>query len=275
MPEHAEVKITSTFINTSVVDIIFSEVGISSITKNVIDLNLPFQKFKISSSTRGKELKITLTSLHSKSESKSLVMGFGMTGKWLFLKKEELLKVPHVHLFFRGKDEDHNEFYLAFQDVRRFARWSWADWSPNRGPDPITEAELFKENILSNLEKKTFNGRIIEVIMDQQYFNGVGNYLRAEIIAQANINPFQTARDVLKGPGGIIFLMITRKVIAESYVLGGAQLKDWKNPFGKAKEPFFEWLKVYGKGESLLDKQKRNFWYLKKWKANLTSVAVE
>lgn len=272
MPEHAEIKITSTFINTSVVDIIFSEVGISSITKNVIDLNLPFEKFKIFTTARGKELKITLTSLHSSSESKSLVMGFGMTGKWMILNKEELLKIPHIHLFFKGKDENHKDFYLAFQDVRRFARWSWSDWSPNRGPDPIKEEQLFRKNILDNLEKKTFDGRILEVIMDQQYFNGVGNYLRAEIIAQADIDPFLSASDVLSGPRGIIFLTIVRKVMTEARILGGAQLKDWKNPFGKGKEAFFEWLQAYGKGECILDKQKRNFWYLKKWKKNLTPV---
>jgi endonuclease VIII-like 1 len=39
----------------------------------------------------------------------------------------------------------------------------------------------FSENVLVNIEKPVFNKPICEVLLNQKYFNGIGNYLRAEI----------------------------------------------------------------------------------------------
>lgn len=46
----------------------------------------------------------------------------------------------------------------------------------------MTEHDEFKENILSNLEQPVFRRPICEVLLNQQYFNGIGNYLRAEVL---------------------------------------------------------------------------------------------
>ena len=65
----------------------------------------------------------------------------------------------------------------------RFGKWKVSDsFSSNRGPDPVREYELFRKNILTNLHSKTFKKPICEVLNDQMYFNGIGNYLRAEIL---------------------------------------------------------------------------------------------
>lgn len=42
--------------------------------------------------------------------------------------------------------------------------------------------KYFRENVLSNLSDKTFDKPICEVLLNQKYFNGIGNYLRAEIL---------------------------------------------------------------------------------------------
>ena len=44
------------------------------------------------------------------------------------------------------------------------------------------EHEEFRANILGNLEDKIFDKPLCEVMHNQKYFNGIGNYLRAEII---------------------------------------------------------------------------------------------
>ena len=39
-----------------------------------------------------------------------------------------------------------------------------------------------RENVLNNLDKAVFKRPICEALLDQQYFNGMGNYLRAEAL---------------------------------------------------------------------------------------------
>lgn len=41
---------------------------------------------------------------------------------------------------------------------------------------------FFRENVLSNLSDKAFDRPICEALLNQKYFNGIGNYLRAEIL---------------------------------------------------------------------------------------------
>ncbi|XP_034144184.1 endonuclease 8-like 1 isoform X3 [Esox lucius] len=55
-----------------------------------------------------------------------------------------------------------------------------------------------RENVLSNLNDRAFDRPICEVLLNQKYFNGIGNYLRAEILFRLNIPPFVKARTVLE-----------------------------------------------------------------------------
>ena len=65
----------------------------------------------------------------------------------------------------------------------RFGRWELTDlWSKDRAPDPMFEYEEFRSNILDNLGDRIFDKPLCEVMHNQKYFNGIGNYLRAEII---------------------------------------------------------------------------------------------
>ncbi len=73
---------------------------------------------------------------------------------------------------------------LSFVDFRRFGHWEVnTDWGSDRGPCPILDYENFRQNVITNLEDSTFkNKAICEVLLNQRYFNGIGNYLRAEIL---------------------------------------------------------------------------------------------
>lgn len=55
-----------------------------------------------------------------------------------------------------------------------------------------------RENVLRNLADKTFDRPICEALLDQRFFNGIGNYLRAEILFRLRIRPFEKARTVLQ-----------------------------------------------------------------------------
>ena len=103
--------------------------------------------------------------------------------------------------------------------------------------------------------------------MNQSFFNGIGNYLRAEILYRVNCNPFLPAEEAIKSNPEILTLCKDIPLLA--YSLGGGRLKDWKNPNGE--EPPKNWgefMKCYAiKGmEKIQDKNGRTFWYDPKWK---------
>ncbi|XP_009574451.1 PREDICTED: endonuclease 8-like 1, partial [Fulmarus glacialis] len=54
------------------------------------------------------------------------------------------------------------------------------------------------ENVLKNLDDKAFDKPICEALLNQKFFNGIGNYLRAEILYRLKIPPFKKARTVLE-----------------------------------------------------------------------------
>ena len=51
--------------------------------------------------------------------------------------------------------------------------------------------------MLDHLEDKAFDKPLCEAMLNQKYFNGVGNYLRAEVLFRLKIRPFERARTVL------------------------------------------------------------------------------
>ena len=99
--------------------------------------------------------------------------------------------------------------------------------------------------------------------MNQKYFNGIGNYLRAEILFRLPyLNPFLSAREAIVEEPKI--LELCRDIPNLAYVRGGGQIKDWDNPFGQTPGKF---MKCYGNPQMLKvkDKNARMFWYDPKW----------
>jgi formamidopyrimidine-DNA glycosylase len=254
MPEIIELKIASDFVNTKS-DLTFNRVGFSKVTKNPTDI-IPndFGDFKIRSTTRGKEMKLILS---GKSEI-SLIFQFGMSGNWKWVDEDLLDKEKHHHFRLHTGNK-----VLTFWDPRRFGGWRLGDWSKDRGPDPIKEFELFKQN-LTNSKGRWKSKPIFEVMLDQSIFNGIGNYLRSEIISRAGINPFVTWNDLNNNERDLI-TSLCRSIPLEVEDLGGGQLRDWDNPDGIDSGKFNNWLKCYSKEKSILDKNGRRFWFDSKW----------
>ena len=93
-----------------------------------------------------------------------------------------------------------------------------------RSPDPLYEHEAFCARALSLLEQQhasahhgalglleptaqpvlvrdaaaLLDGPVCELLLDQRLMNGVGNYLRAEILYRARVPPFESARCALE-----------------------------------------------------------------------------
>jgi len=257
MPELAEVKIMSEYINDVCYDRDFTSITLSPEVARRLPLDQPsdLQIFSISSKSRGKELLLGLGK-DSTGNPLTISIAMGMSGNWIFCRRDK--HPPHSHLHFNTIDG----WSLCLVDARRFARWRWASWSSSRGPCPVSEKEEFRSNINSNLHKPFFKKPIHLALMDQTYFNGIGNYLRAEILFKAGQDPFELAGTAILNNPKILELCSTLPY--EAYLIGGGQLKDWKNPFQVPSTGFSEWMKCYGKAsESIVDRNGRKLWYCK------------
>jgi len=260
MPELAEVKLMSDFINKHT-DKIFTKISKSDVSKVSTNLNISYPKFKIRSKTRGKELLIEIHPLDPGEKTLyRLRVTLGMSGNWIYYKPGDTSlekEIKHVHLYM--EDEIGNR--LGLSDVRRFAKWSWNNFNTDRGHDPLSDYGNFTKTVIDNYKTNNdFKKPLCEVLMNQKWFNGIGNYLRAEILDRANINPFQPASNLSLEKITDV-LRLCNKCVSEAYILGGGQLKDWKNPDGTDPTSFNEWMKCYGKKESKVDSQGRRFWY--------------
>ncbi|XP_036431935.1 endonuclease 8-like 1 [Colossoma macropomum] len=206
MPEGPELHLASLFVNRVCAGVVFSgHVEKSDVSKGP---QVPFSSdaYRISATSRGKEVRLTLTPIKSDRKSKvkaeedqppmDVVFRFGMSGYFRFTAVDELPKHAHVR-FYTNEDPQRA---LSFVDTRRFGSWQPNGiWQRDRGPCVMFEYESFRENVLSNLSDKAFDRPICEALLNQKYFNGIGNYLRAEILYRANIPPFVKARSVLEG----------------------------------------------------------------------------
>ena len=178
-----------------------------------------------------------------------------MSGHWKYVEKGEDMP-KHVHMAFRSVTMG----TLCLVDVRRFAKWKVVeDWSKNRGPCPVKEHDEFLQNIENNLSRSAFSKPICEILLDQRFFNGIGNYLRAEILYRASQDPFEEARKALSS--NPLITELCKRIPLEAYQLGGGQLKDWESPFKIPRFSFSQWIQCYGKSQKKVDGTGRAIWY--------------
>ena len=102
--------------------------------------------------------------------------------------------------------------------------------------------------------------------MDQKFFNGIGNYLRAEILYRIpSLDPRTTGREAIASHPEV--LELCRDIPNMAYIQGGGQLKDWENPWQSDKEKFERFIKCYNNKNMghIMDKNGRRFWFDPKW----------
>jgi endonuclease VIII-like 1 len=282
MPEGPEVKIMSDFINDSCKDLHFTSF---SFPERVWDKNMgiiqdsDLQIFNIEAESRGKELMLSI--IQGGEVFMKISCALGMTGNWAVYDRDNKINHQHAQMCFHSV----NHKILSLIDVRRFAKWQITeDWSKKRGPDPMTDNLEFVKHIEKSINKtpKAFQKPICELMMDQKYFNGIGNYLRAEILYRLRdqVNPFEPAIQAIRRCPQL--LEQCKFVTEEAYAIGGGELKDWDNPYtrGFSKRrtnkntnvsthvTFRDWLKCYQKKEYIIDSNKRKFWYDDRFKSD-------
>ena len=181
MPELPELHNAGQFVNKVARGRVFSGPIWKSDVSKCPDVAFDAETYTVTAETRGKELALILDGKVSGDKTKRLriLFHFGMSGRFMFGRESERHK--HAHLNFTAAGEPVH--VLSFVDTRRFGSWCVSDdWGPQRGPDPVFDYAAFRQNVIDSLEMAVFDKPICEVVMDQRFFNGIGNYLRAEIL---------------------------------------------------------------------------------------------
>ena len=235
MPEGPEVKIASDYFNEFFSETKNLEFEIISDyydqkyfdVFNTVSKNL---KKKNKTFTIGKNIFLRLK------KNKIFNLHLGMTGGWT----TEQIKHSHFRVF-------DNNGELFFKDVRKFGKMKIITLDElNNKFQPIFDLLNLSYSLDKHIryleEKINTKKSICSIIMNQNYFPGVGNYIKSESLYNSKIHPEEKWGN-LNQKTRIRLIRSTQDVMIESYKSGGAELKDFKNPFNKSK---FN-LKIYGK----------------------------
>jgi endonuclease VIII-like 1 len=258
MPEGTEVRIISDFINIKSNNLVFKE--IYDVKKgNIPEKINNIENFTIKSHSIGKQLFINL----SNNDNNILLSVFmGMSGNWKFVKTENWIETK----FTRLRIDSENGWSLLLYGGYMGPKFKIGHFTGSkRGPDISRNFSEFRVLVNNTLGSKDFSKPIGEALLNQKYFNGIGAYLNAEIIGRLDIDPFRTINDLDQSELNSL-LDMSKTCLDESYHLGGGELKDWYNPFGRSK--INQWIKFYGNKETCY-RQKfgtRNIWIQKKFK---------
>lgn len=177
MPEGPEAYIMSKFIEKNSLNKLFT--SITSNTKSKVDL--PKESKVIYCNAHGKVIYI-------KTEDYYVHIHLGITG-WLVLKKPRIYKYI---LHFEGKN-------LYLQDRRRFSSIKIFNEENHK-----KELNKLGINLLSdkfNIENfseiiKLKKKNICSLIMDQNIFAGIGNYIKNEALYLSKISPYRKSSDL-------------------------------------------------------------------------------
>lgn len=278
MPELPELHGTANVINEHAIGRIFVRCKKSSVSK-LPRVKVPKGQFAIHAESRGKELMIRLQPVGlADNKAMYVLCNMGMTG---FFQVASSMKAVnrHAHLQFHAADGT----VLSFVDQRRFGTWrpqKTPDWPAERGPDPVKDHDAFRRHVLATVQDRPqlFKGKpICEVLHNQSLFNGIGNYLRAEILHRAGVPPFAPAQAILAQlplapatgcPADLLTLCrdVPKEVIETcNDSMHKYERVEVQEADGALTEPrlWKKWLRVYGRDDAswAVDKDGRRIWF--------------
>lgn len=186
-----------------------------------------------------------------------LLIHLKLTGRILYGEKEFVLKDPYIRfcLVFDNKK------IMALSDLRKFAKvvlfkkdqLNKIEDLKGIGPEPLEKTfTLEKFTALINQNKKRKKA-IKEILMDQKIIAGIGNIYANEILWEAKINPFKSARELAEEEIKKLFLSI-KKILSLAVEHNGSTISDemYRDIFGKEGR-YGEIRKVYQReGEKCL-----------------------
>ena len=142
-----------------------------------------------------------------------------------------------------------NSFKINFHDPRRFGTLKFVNDGSSHakklrslGPDILESASLNPEIFAKNMLKKT-NRTIAEALMDQGAVSGIGNYLRAEALFSASVDPWKCVTELSAKEYESLFFSVLQTA-KSSYEAQGATIKTYRSVDGSSGTSQF-FFKVY------------------------------
>lgn len=236
MPEGPEVKVIADslkeIIGFSLIAIEYSEK--SRYTKvGLPEISLPRKILDIT--TKGKKIIFHL------SGKMYIVSSLMMEGRWMWESGK------HSDLWLDLKKGITKRLY--FDDSRHFGTFEILDSQGLKdrlkeiGPDLLSD-EIDISEWRTKIRGKRIKGKKIAFfLMEQKYFSGIGNYLRAEILYAAQISPHRQLKDLTDDEVDLLF-ECSRDLIKQAYESHGLTIATYWDPYGRKGE--FA-VKVYGK----------------------------
>lgn len=187
------------------------------------------------------------------------ISGHLLYGKWEIKNKEvkSLANGP-------SKDDPQNRFIrfilylnngkqLGLSDLRRFAKVLLVDTDEinemkeikELGPEPLAKDFSFKKfrEIFEKLVRRRGEGKIKQVLMDQNVIAGIGNIYSDEILFEAKIHPLKEVQQLGDDELKRIYQAM-KKILQRAIVLQGDSMSDYRTIDGK-KGRYQEVQKVY------------------------------
>jgi formamidopyrimidine-DNA glycosylase len=130
-----------------------------------------------------------------------------------------------------------NNWQLALSDMRKFAKVIFGNKKEiealkelkELGPEPLERNFDFKK-FKEAVGNKT--GKIKQVLMDPYVIAGIGNIYSDDILWEAKIHPFQSAKTLKDAELKSIFLAI-KKILTQAVKLRGTSFSDYRDVEGK------------------------------------------
>lgn len=269
MPEGPEVKIVGEWLSRRLVG---QALGRAEILSGRYQRHGPFAQSwnpdapVLSVRSKGKLIAIEVDSAGDPTSANHLLCTLGMTGGWSRAASKHsrvLFRIGGCPLYF----EDIRNFgtlkACTLQDYTR--RWSSLGLDPLADAGGLSAADFHAQ--ISRAYRRR-NWRLAELLLDQRYICGVGNYARAEILYAAGLSPWRNLDSITEIDTERLRLAVN-EVMWASYRAGGASLATWYSPDG-ARGTFQDQMCVYNRSQcpagtvvaSELDYGGRRMWWV-------------
>ena len=183
----------------------------------------------------GKKVIFELTSKEDKS-CEYLIFGLGMSGCIALEGHQNKHKKITINLGIRTKKFDIVEKTIYFCDVRGIGSMvelhnTLEPLRKKLGYDILLD-KFTSEQWIENLKrKKNLNKTIYHALKDQNNVAGIGNYLVAEILYAAKVNPSTLIRD-LSDKTLVAIMNVSRAIVCEAVSYKGLTISDFWSPNG-------------------------------------------
>ena len=168
----------------------------------------------------------------------------GMSGQWVLSGTPD----SHCHVRFQ-LDTPHGPHPVYFRDVRNFGTLrcmrgleTLERQLDRLGPDVLADPPVTREHWLSRIRKYS-HWTLPKFLMDQSKVAGIGNYLKAEVLYEANLSPLQVIRDISDDNLWYVYL-VSRDISRTSYLHRGASFLSYLDTDGQEGDYTF-CFKVY------------------------------